>query len=142
MRYILAAAIANLLAIPAACQGWTNGRTYRCTATSTFELANHANPDGHFRSTTINRSFTYDEGSGRLHWAGDRISWEFETIQKGDTERAMKAVRILPASGTNVLETLHIATWEAPSVGVTRNGVFPFLYNSDATVYGGICTLD
>ena len=139
MRNIIIATIAALALVPASAQGSAKARTYLCTAVATFELADDANPDGRFRSRSMNRRFTYEEVSGRLRWTGEHDSWSFETIQVGDSERAMKAVRTYAGSRSKVLETLHIATWEAPSVGVRRNGTYPFLLNNDATVYGGTC---
>lgn len=142
MRNILVVALMVFSFTPATAQGWSEGHTYHCNATATFELADNANPDRHFRSKSMSRVFTYEEASGRLHWTGDDITWEFTTVQRGDTQRAMKAVRVFTGSAATALETLHIATWEAREVGVVRHGVFPFLYNSDATVYSGTCALD
>ena len=137
---IFITAVALLASFPASAQGWSDGRVYKCTPVQLFNVADITDEgiplDPASKSTSF--SFTYNEGTGDLHWIGTDITRRFQTLSPGTRHNSMKAVRSYNGLANTVVESLQIVTWEDLKVNRPRTE-YPFFYNNDGVVHVGTC---
>lgn len=84
LKILITGAVALLTSASVAAQGWSDGRVYNCTPVQAFQVSDITDEgiplDPASKSTSF--SFTYNEGTGDLHWIGTDITYRFQTLSR------------------------------------------------------------